>query len=120
MAGKESLRGLMTPGNINLYKRPRVVNPDGSISTVRSMSFEDEGREVLVPTTAPGRDISGRGPLGRIMSDSEAMARFRRTGEHLGMFDNPANATSYAGQLHDEYEAGKYDRPLVKRKRSRY
>jgi len=36
-------------GNINLFNRPVVRNNDGSISTVRSMSFNDNGREILVP-----------------------------------------------------------------------
>ena len=113
---KSSRRGLVEKGNIDLYDRPRVKNPDGSISTVRSMSFEHKGKEVLVPTTAPGRDVSGKGPLGRIMSDTEAIARHKRTGKHLGVFRSPDAATRFAHKLHKDYERGRYDRrPMRKR-----
>lgn len=84
-------------GNIDLYNRPRVKNKDGSISTVRSMSFYDEktGKEVLVPTVHPE---------GRIMSNKEAMDRYYKTSEYLGVFDTPEDATSYADALHKEQE----------------
>lgn len=94
--------GPLVPGNIDLYHRPKVLNPDGSISTVRSMSFEDNGREVLVPTVSAD---------GRILSDDEAMQEYARTQQHLGMFATPDEATAYAQQLHDDYAAGKYDQP---------
>lgn len=84
-------------GNIDLYNRPRVKNKDGSISTVRSMSFYDEktGKEVLVPTVHPG---------GLIMSNKEAIDRYYKTGEYLGVFDTPDDANSYAESLHNEQE----------------
>lgn len=84
--------GLMTPGNIDLAKRPIVKNPDGSISTVRSMSFNDDGKEVLIPTVA----ADGRG----ILSNDDAIMQYRKSGQHLGMFDTPDNATAYAQSLH--------------------
>lgn len=83
--------GLITPGNIDLSKRPTVKNADGSISTVRSMSFEVGGKEVLVPTVSAD---------GRIMTDDQAVAAYRRTHLHLGIFDTPAHATAYAERLH--------------------
>jgi hypothetical protein len=89
------------PGNIDLTKRPRVKNPDGSISTVRSMGVNIDGREVLIPTVHPE---------GRIMSDEEAIAHYRQTGQHLGMFDTPAESDAYAQQLHED-QAKLYAQP---------
>jgi hypothetical protein len=82
------------PGNIDLANRPVVKNGDGTISTVRSMSFNDNGKEVLIPTVAA--DGSG------ILSDDDAIAQYRATGKHLGMFDSPAAATAYAQRLHED------------------
>lgn len=94
-AGPPSGRGMIESGNIDLTKRPQVRNPDGSISTVRSMSANFDGREVLLPTVSDD---------GRILGDDEAVEQFRRTGKHLGMFDTPENATSFAEQLHKDQE----------------
>lgn len=86
-------RGLLEKGNIDIHNRPVVKNSDGSISTVRSMSTNIDGREVLIPTVSDD---------GRIMSDDEAIDNFMRTGKHLGMFDNPDDATAYAESLHNQ------------------
>lgn len=86
-------KGLIQEGNIDIHNRPIVKNADGSISTVRSMSTNIDGREVLIPTVSDD---------GRIMSDDEAIDNFMRTGKHLGMFDNPEDATAYAESLHNQ------------------
>lgn len=92
-------RGQVENGNIDLASRPGVKNADGSESTVRSMSFNDgKGREVLVPTVVGGK----------VVSDDEAIANYRKTGQHMGVFSNPQDATAYAQKVHKDYENGKY------------
>jgi len=93
--------GLLTPGNIDLTNRPRVTNPDGSISTVRSMSINENGKEILIPTVVNGR----------VVSDREAIAAYHKTGQHLGIFDSAQAATAYAQKLH-EAEAQKLTQPV--------
>lgn len=93
-----------TGGNIDLHARPIVRNPDGSISTVRSKSFNFDGKEVLIPTVSDD---------GRVMSDEEAIQTYRRTGRHLGIFNTPEEATAYAQRLHDQQAAEYLPRATV-------
>ena len=89
-------RGLLKEGNIDLSSRPVVKNSDGTISTVRSIGVEVDGREVLIPTVSDD---------GRVMSNEEAVKTFKQTGRHLGVFDTPENASAYAQKLHQEQDA---------------
>jgi hypothetical protein len=96
-------KGLVSPGNINLNNRPNVVinkqalhegvTEDQEIATVRSMSFGEGGKEILVPTVSDD---------GRIMTDDQAIQQYHKTGKMLGIFTTPKEADIYAEQLHED------------------
>lgn len=90
-----SFPGMIQPGNIDLAKRPVVRNKDGTISTVRSIGVNVDGQEVLIPTVSDD---------GRILSDSDAIAQYKKTGKHLGKFNSPETSNIYAEKLHIEQE----------------
>jgi len=80
------------PGNIDLHNRPVVHNPDGSISTVRSITVGFGDKTYVLPTVVGGK----------VVSNQEAIDHFRQTGEHLGAFDRQEDADAYAQRLHEE------------------
>ena len=80
-------------GNIDLHSRPVVHNPDGSVSTVRSITIGGNGEPTYLIPTVVGK---------KVVSNDDAVANFRKTGEHLGQFDSNANADAYARSLHED------------------
>lgn len=72
-----------------LYKP--LTNPDGSVSTVRTMSFNEDGKEILIPTVVDGV----------LLSDDEAIAHYHKTGEHFGAYDSVEDANLAAESIHN-------------------
>jgi hypothetical protein len=93
--------GMIAKGNIDLAHRPVVKNPDGSISTVRSMSVNFGDGETLLPTVSDD---------GRVVEPNEAIDMYKQTGRHLGKFQSPEQATNYAENLHND-QARMYENP---------
>lgn len=105
--------GQVERGNIDLSSRKVAINGDGTISTVLSRSFNFDGKEVLLPLV---------NDAGKVVSDKEAIAEYKRTGKHLGIFESPEAATRYAEKLHSSkiwqptieyYAKGSYRAPMT-------
>lgn len=95
--------GMIEPTNIDYSQQPKVKNPDGSISTVDSSSYNLDGVETLLPSVTPD---------GRHLSDwHDVIDEYRKTGRHMGTFETPDQADVYAQRVHEDYAAGKYDKP---------
>ncbi len=94
-------KGLLTPGNINLKKQPKVKNPNGGTSTVFSKSYNIDGKEYLLPSVAPdGRFLA---------TNDEVLGEFKKTGRHLGVFGDVESANAAAQRIHEAYAKGLYD-----------
>lgn len=105
--------GMFAQGNIDLANRPVVKNEDGTISTVKSMSFEPSegeyaGKQVLIPMVADN---------GTMMNEEQAIQYFNQNGKHLGVFNDVDSANKYADSLHnqqDVYYNGENASPVLK------
>ena len=103
-------------GNIDLHNRPQYQNPDGSVSTVDSTSYNIDGKEVLLPTVwmKDGKPYHSH-------DDEEILQHYEETGEYLGKFDTPEEADEYGEQLHraqDFYYGSQYKSTANGKKRS--
>lgn len=77
-------------GNIDVSQIAPVDNGDGTQSTVRSKSFNIDGKEVLIPTVVNGK----------VVTDQEALDAYKQTGKNLGVFNSVAEANTAAQNIH--------------------
>lgn len=100
---KGTEKGMLTAGNIDLSNRPVVKNEDSSQSTVRTITIEEDGKTILLPTVIDGK----------IVSNKKAVEHYRETGQHMGVFSSEAAANEYDKKLHKEKgwegQANKWD-----------
>ena len=80
-------------GNIDLSKRRPIKNPDGTRSLIRSMSIDTPRGTLLIPTISPRR---------KAQTPDEAIAEYRRTGKHLGIFTSREEADAASRNLSTE------------------
>ena len=91
--------GPIEPGNIDLKNRKVLNNSDGTYSTESSITISDRGPDgstvaVNIPTVVDGKRLSER----------DAEAYYRRTGQHLGKFRSIDEAVAAAKGTHLEQE----------------
>lgn len=77
-----------------------VKNSDGSISTERSITIEEDGEYINIPTVIKGK----------IVSDEEAIKHYHQTDEHLGKYLTKKEALKAAEDIHKKQEK-RYTKP---------
>jgi hypothetical protein len=80
--------GLVTRGNIDLEART-AIRHEGKVFTLRPITFQQGNQTVLIPSVVGDR----------VVGQAEAIANYKQTGEHLGVFETQAHADAYAKQL---------------------
>lgn len=76
----------------DFHARPIAHNPDGTISTVRSITVSDEnGNNYVIPTVINGR----------VVSNDEAIRHWQQTGETMGVSPDANAADAYSQLIHE-------------------
>ena len=84
-------KGQIVQGNIDLNDRPQVKRDDGKISTVDSITIEEDGKFIVIPKVAP---------WGEVLTAEEAIDQYHQENQHLGIFNSQADADAFAEKLH--------------------
>lgn len=92
--------GLLTPGTLDPFKRPALQYPEDDDGSTSSVSFERDGKEILIPTTF--EDTPGAGA--RRHSVEQSIKHYDATGQHLGIFGSADAADAFAKSLDAEQQ----------------
>lgn len=90
--------GMVAAGNLDPWHRPVLHNDDGGYSTTSSISIGTEKGETVIPTVVDGKRLS----------EADAIAHFKKTGENFGSFKTIDEANKFATDLHNA-QASMYD-----------
>lgn len=85
--------GMVTDMNIDLANRKPIRNEDGTISTVRAISVEMDGKRVLIPT------VWSDGKSSKYMDNDAAIKYYQMSGEHLGIYETQEQADAAAEDI---------------------
>lgn len=88
----KAVKGQIVQGTIDMTDRPHVKREDGKISTVDSITIEEDGKYIVIPKVAP---------WGEVLSPEDAIDQYHQEGQHLGIFSNQKDADKYAKELHE-------------------
>ncbi len=85
--------GILEVGNVNLIDRPGLPTPDNGYGNVFTGTFGiEDGKTVLLPTIVDGIKLSPK----------EAFQHFKKTGEHMGIFESASAANAFDKKLHED------------------
>lgn len=88
-------KGLIVEGTIDLNERPLVKRDNGKISTVDSITIEEDGQYIVIPKVAP---------WGEVITPKQAIDLYHEEGQHLGIFKSQEEADKFAQNLHKSEE----------------
>lgn len=87
--------GMMAAPSMDLGNRPVLHNDDGTVSTERSFSINEGGKEILLPQIVDGQ----------LVSKEEAIRHYHETGQHMGYYASPEAAAPFAEAFHNRGSA---------------
>ena len=114
-----SVPNMLQRGNVDVNHRPTITNADGSKSSIYSMTvpLDKSGNPVawespdavsyaLVPSIANGKFLTPNGKMPTTEAGTRALEQaatdyYKKTKQHLGIFNSPSAADEYATLNHD-------------------
>lgn len=97
--------GTIAEDELKVRARNPVKNDDGTYSTIRSITINEDGKEVLIPTVHNGK----------ILSNEEAIKVYQQTGKHLGKFRTSEDAHQFglhiSNEMASKFRSGEYSTP---------